>query len=157
MSQDKFSQTSLYKFSDMSTWICKIVLSASMCPCICPNVICLQANVKQGGRVGKRESNLLNLVNVWHRALYVSTIFDYFLSWVGHSTIISRISSGSDSNLTSSFFFFFMFFFLLFWFFLLFTVISKFVIFCLLLESTRSSSIHVPLSLKGWIDFFSYV
>lgn len=48
-----------------------------------------------------RETNLLNLVDVWLRALYVSTIVR-LCPVIDRFTIISRTSSGSDSSLTSS-------------------------------------------------------
>ena len=65
------------------------------------------------------------------------------------SMYLSQCYSPSSQCQASKVVFFFFFFIIMFF------VIWKFVTFCLLLESTRSSSI--PQSLKGWIDFFSYV
>ena len=48
-----------------------------------------------------REINLLNLVDVWLRASYVLTIVR-LCPVKDRFTIISRISSGSDSSLTSA-------------------------------------------------------
>lgn len=91
------------------------------------------------------ESNLFNLVNVWLVQLNVLKIVQ-LCPVIDKFTIISKISSGSDSSLTSSATFFLVLHVALVVVVVVFLLLVvhcflEFVMFCSLLESTTSSSI----------------